>query len=388
MAKALTPIAIANLKPEANRREIPDGGCRGLYLIVQPTGRKVYAVRYRFGDRPRKLTLDSVTSLAEARKAATAALADVERGVDPGAMKLRTNGAGLRGDDTVERLADDFIARYAKKNTRPNTWKQYESILNRIVKPAWRGRMVRDIARRDCIELVESVAADRPIMANRVIALLSCWFNWLVDRDVVKASPAVKIKSSRSKERPRKRFLSDEEIKRFLVAVDALSEPFGDMYWLLLLTGRRRQEVGELTWGEYDRGTWLLADERNKSKVDHSFLLSRQARAIIERQPRVVGSPYVFGCRRSGWSHFKPVLDAAMNPDSHWVTHDLRRTITAGMQRLKIDERVSERVLGHVKGGIVGVYHVYEYHDEKAAAYQQWADHVDTLAPPRLKVVA
>src|SRR5204863_6979941 len=101
MTKALTPIAIANLKPSDKRREIPDGGCRGLYLIVQPTGRKVWAVRYRFGERPRKLTLDGVTSLADARKRATAALADVERGVDPGAMKLRTDGAGARPDDTV-----------------------------------------------------------------------------------------------------------------------------------------------------------------------------------------------------------------------------------------------------------------------------------------------
>ena len=39
------------------RREVPDQHQRGLYCIVQPTGAKVFAVRYRFDGRPRKLTL-------------------------------------------------------------------------------------------------------------------------------------------------------------------------------------------------------------------------------------------------------------------------------------------------------------------------------------------
>src|SRR5260370_13957120 len=50
MAK-LTTKFIENVKPADSRREIPDGGCRGLYLIVQPTGRKAWAVCV-IADRP------------------------------------------------------------------------------------------------------------------------------------------------------------------------------------------------------------------------------------------------------------------------------------------------------------------------------------------------
>ena len=48
MAKQLTAVSVANARPGQQRREIPDAGCRGLYLIVQPSGRKSWAVRYRF----------------------------------------------------------------------------------------------------------------------------------------------------------------------------------------------------------------------------------------------------------------------------------------------------------------------------------------------------
>lgn len=40
MSKALTSIAIDNLKPHAARYEVPDGGQRGLLLVVFPSGKK------------------------------------------------------------------------------------------------------------------------------------------------------------------------------------------------------------------------------------------------------------------------------------------------------------------------------------------------------------
>jgi hypothetical protein len=45
MAKGFTDIAIRNLKAGDTRREIPDPGARGLYVIVQVSGKKSFAVR-------------------------------------------------------------------------------------------------------------------------------------------------------------------------------------------------------------------------------------------------------------------------------------------------------------------------------------------------------
>ena len=45
--KPLTAIAVAKARAGVERREIPDPGCHGLYLIVQPSGHRSWALRYR-----------------------------------------------------------------------------------------------------------------------------------------------------------------------------------------------------------------------------------------------------------------------------------------------------------------------------------------------------
>ena len=77
MSATLTQRAVEKAKPDrAKRREMPDGGLPGFYLVVQPSGAKSWAVRYRFAGRPKKLTLGAypLLSLANAREAARAAL--------------------------------------------------------------------------------------------------------------------------------------------------------------------------------------------------------------------------------------------------------------------------------------------------------------------------
>src|SRR5262245_37575291 len=107
MAKALTTKAIESMKPGAARREIPDGGCRSLYCVVQATtGAKSWAIRFRHDGKPAKHTLGSypAVSLAEARRLATAALAQVAQGVDPRLEKRRARAEAAEcGRDTIER---------------------------------------------------------------------------------------------------------------------------------------------------------------------------------------------------------------------------------------------------------------------------------------------
>jgi hypothetical protein len=53
----LTRLAVERMQPTAQRREVPDNVVSGLYFIVQPSGVKSWAVRYRFDRKPCKLTL-------------------------------------------------------------------------------------------------------------------------------------------------------------------------------------------------------------------------------------------------------------------------------------------------------------------------------------------
>ena len=73
-----------------------------------------------------------------------------------------------------------------------------------------------------------------------------------------------------------------------------------------------------------------------------------------------------------------------------WTAHDLRRTARTGLASLGSPQPVAEALLGHTKGGIVGVYDLHQYFDEEGEWLQRWADHLDTLRPAkvaRLKLV-
>jgi hypothetical protein len=61
MAKALTAAGIARYKPSKQRREIRDGAATGLYLILQESGQRSFALRFRKPNgKPAKLTLGPV----------------------------------------------------------------------------------------------------------------------------------------------------------------------------------------------------------------------------------------------------------------------------------------------------------------------------------------
>jgi hypothetical protein len=56
MARALTIISVEKASPSRRRVAIPDGGLQGLYLVIQPSGAKSWAYRYRLNGKTRKYT--------------------------------------------------------------------------------------------------------------------------------------------------------------------------------------------------------------------------------------------------------------------------------------------------------------------------------------------
>ena len=93
MPVTLTDRVVQQAKAGDARKEIADAVVPSLYLIVQPTGVKSWAVRYRIGRHTRKLTLRGrypVLSLKKARDEARAALESVSAGGDPATAKCQS----------------------------------------------------------------------------------------------------------------------------------------------------------------------------------------------------------------------------------------------------------------------------------------------------------
>jgi hypothetical protein len=283
MSKPLTPVAVNSAKAGNCRREIPDGGCAGLYLVVQPSGAKSWAYRYRYADRPKKLTLgpvflgakgdepdhaalDQANTLAGARELATAAGRQVAKGIDPARRKHRDKQevrqlaelSGLKDRDTVEAVARVFIQKYAKARNRG--WRGTARIIglqkdeDKLVKTdsgghmlrKWGSRSIHEITRRDVHDLLDGVGSSAgPIAANRTLAAVRKMFAWAVSRDIVPSSPCTGVPPP-SVEVSRDRILSDDELRLAWRASREIEYPFGPFVRMLILSLQRRDEVAGL----------------------------------------------------------------------------------------------------------------------------------------------
>jgi integrase len=395
----LTVKAVEAMRPGAERREIPDAHMPGLYLVLQPSGAKSWAVRYRHQGVPRKHTIGAfpAVDLKSARELGGKALRAVAEGRDPGREKAEARSTRI---DSVDRIVEEFLERHVRRSNRVRTQEETERLFRLHILPRWRGRMIRDISRRDVIEMVDRVVdSGSPVAANRALTVAKTFFYWCVARDVLTASPAQGVKPP-TIEKSRDRVLDDAELKLVWEAAGQVGYPFGTMTRLLFATGQRRDEVAKMRWEEIslERRLWTLPRERVKADRPHEVPLSTLALGILKAVPRLADSPYVLttngAAPSSGFAKNKRKLDGLLPTGMPaWRLHDARRTVASGMARLGINLPVIEKVLNHSSGsfaGIVAVYQRHDFADEKRAALERWSDFVSDLVsdkPAPKKVV-
>lgn len=239
----LSAATVDKMQATDRRQEIPDSLCTGLYLTVQPSGKKGWQVRYRHGGVHRRMLLGAypILSLAEARQRAREALAAATEGRDPaGEVKAARAPKPEDNRDKIKIL----IVQYHKRHLSGlKSGDMVRRELDRFVVAAWGERNIQSITKRDVIDLLDGIAdSGRVVTANRIRAYLNKFLNWAVERDILPISPATGIKPV-AKEVSRDRVLTDDEIRWFWAACEAEGFPWGPLGQMLLLTGQRLNEV-------------------------------------------------------------------------------------------------------------------------------------------------
>jgi integrase len=377
MKKHLTSASIEREKPpKKGTNEIFDLGYPGLALRIGHGGAKTFEQFYRINGKLRRETIGRwpAISLADARAAWRQTREAIAKGDDPShAVKSPAMA--------FEVVAEEWMRRDQSKNKSSSQYQVSRSLEVDLL-PAWRGKRVDEITKRDIHDLLDSIA-DRgaPVMARRVQAYVNRFFAWCIERDILKVDPTAgmaRVGNGKSRER----VLTDDELGKVLRTASGV---YGNVVRLLALTGARREEIAQLRWSEITNDQIALEGSRTKTGAPHIIPLSSAAQELLVSIPRIVGSDYVFtsnGTKTiSQWSKPKIDLDAASGVTG-WRIHDLRRTVATGMQKLGITLQVVEAVLGHTsgsRGGIVGVYQRHDYAKEKAAALDAWGAHVTAL---------
>ena len=320
----------------------------------------------------------------------------------------RAPGAGGARRRHVLQAAIDFIKQHAMRKVR--RWREQASLLGlrpddltpipKGLADRWRDRPVGEIDGDDIHGIVEEAQEQGVPGLTRfakgasesrgraLFSTLSILFSWLGERRRVRTNPCIGV--ARPKPPPaRDRVLTADEIVKFWQAASAERVAFTGVLKLLLITGCRLREVTDMRRAELsdDGATWTIPGDRTKNHRVHVMSLPPLARSILAEAGG--NGDLVFatsnGTPISVWSRIKRRLDAAMHAPP-WRLHDLRRTAATGMAEIGIAPHIVEAVLNHISGaraGVAGTYNRAAYSDEKKAALERWAAHVEGLVTGR-----
>jgi integrase len=401
---------------------------RGFFVRKYKSGKADYGVKYVCRGEPRRIKLGPVlpNNVDTMRKLAADVAAKARHlGIDEKEERQKARKAAQvkRNPTLGDRLPAYLEMR--EKGDPEKLWKTLRTNsledITRYLKEAWQPlhALTPDaVTRQMIIDRMAELSTARgrrggPIAAKRAHAALSTYFGWLIHHNhcsVVNPCMGIKL----AKEEPRTRRLDDAELLEAWLAADAIGGEFGAIVKLLILTGQRLREIGDLEWAEInwqDRQIELpetppgAEKGRTKNGKPHIIPLSAPALALLRAIPQHEGQRLVFlghrGRGMTSYSRPKKNLDeriaaarllAGKPPIRKWTLHDIRRSVTSGMVKSRVREvdgklekyrcclpHVVEMLINHVSGhkaGVAGTYNVEDYLEERQAALEQWGAHL------------
>lgn len=394
---ALTDKAVAALKPKQKRYYVHDEG--GLYIEVLPSDRragiKSWRFRFQLNGKREKISLGRYpqVSLADARAKKKAVELAIYEGVDPLAEKRAARAkAAEPAAETFGDLAQEWFRRvHRRENKHPE---QDEKYLSRDILPVI-GRMApAEIRTKDVWACVEPlIERGHGQAARRVRSVIKRVFDYGESKGTFTVNPANPVKPRHiAKVSSRETRLELPEIRGWLEKVygSGMSLAMKLTAHFLLLNPNRKSEfiAAERAHINLDTGLWIVPKENSKTKQEMTHQLSRQSLVIVKKLLSIAPrSKWVLASNRSGGRHHycKTAINNALKSVEglpRITPHDLRRTTRSGMKRIHVSREVAELCLSHRPRGVEGVYDREDLLEERGAALQRWADHIDSVTGP------
>jgi integrase len=356
--KALEALPPHDAASTSSQMELCDVECVGLRFNKSKSGRCYWFFRFRWRGRKCALKLGEFPgmSLKQARDAGWAAKAAMASGVDPRRV--------------VEAKADvltfgEFVEAHYLPHAR-STLRRPDVVISRLntgALTALRDRHLDGITTRD-VQQFHAAMKERlsATTANHHLAVLKAALNLAVKWDYLEKNPCLGVKKFQQSE-GRDRYLSLDEVKRFLAALEkAENKVAASGLRMLLFTGLRCREVFDLRWEDVDASGTSVLLRKTKTGKSRRVYLSGAAWAEIElmREHRRNGHPYVFPGRQAGQPlaqprcTFKAALDEAKI--ANFRVHDLRHTYASHMVQLGASLFEVQKSLGHSSSAMTQRY--------------------------------
>lgn len=404
MALTDTKLKQLKLKEGQSDRYVADG--HGLYIRLRDTGARHWVFRYTYAGKRDKVNIGSYpeVSLAQARERRMEQAKILDAGQNPANVKsvaVQTKRDAI----TVEQLGEEFNERYLQKRyKRPAP--AYEALKRDTI------RVLKDVLAVDVTsEMLTKkvfnpmVDRDAKVGANRTLGLTRLMFQYGCDQHYLKKNPVIMTKKAvGGREQSKETVLLFDQIKDFLVIMASTENPMSlsTKYAILTVlgTGKRELEVVTAEWAHMDleSGVWLNPGHLTKEGKDHVVYLSqwmvsrlKDLRSLKQSNKWVFPSPQNSEKRKRNTHVTRHALSEAilrLYDDGiikiKFTPHDLRRTFATRAANLKIGPHVVSKCQDHVMTGMMAVYNLADYFEERKEAMDLWGAKLTELSPPDL----
>lgn len=394
---ALTVVSIR--KAKAGPKPYKMGDSSGLFLLVQPSGGKLWRMKYRVDGREKKLGLGTYpeVGLAEARRRRDAAREQMAQGKDPSREKQREKArARLDAENTFAALAAEFCEKRRNDGSRawaPATAKRCEYLLS-VLNSSIGTLPIADIEPADILTAVRRLESKGKLeSAKRTLQLAGSVFRYAVATARLKSDPTRDLKGA----------LMNPTVTHY----GAVLDPAGAGELLRAIDGYEGQAItklamqlapnvfvrpGELRhaeWSEidFDGALWTIPARKTKMRKDHLVPLSRQAIAILTEAQQLTGpTGYVFPSVRT---LRRPMSDNTINAGLRRLGYTTDEMTAHGFRAMastllnesgKWNPDAIERALAHGDSDKVrAAYHRGAHWKERVKMAQWWSDYLEKL---------
>lgn len=394
---ALTDVAVRNAKPGPKPYKLGDS--HGLFLLVQPTGGKLWRLKYRVDGREKKLAIGTYPEigLGEARRRRDEAREAMAAGKDPAREKQRDKvRAKLNAENTFAAITAEFCEKRKRDGQRawaPATAKRCEYLLS-ILCGSIGNMPIAEIEPADVLVAVRRIEGKGKLeSARRTLQLAGSVFRYAVATARLKSDPTRDLKGA----------LTSPTVTHYGAVID----PAGVGQLLRSIDGYEGQPIikfamqlaphvfvrpGELRhaeWSEIDLegALWTIPAGKTKMRKEHVVPLSRQAIAILKDvQPLTGPSGYVFPSVRT---RRRPMSDNTINAGLRRLGYATDEMTAHGFRAMastllnesgKWNPDAIERALAHGDTDkIRAAYHRGAHWKERVAMAQWWSDYLDDL---------
>lgn len=397
MPRKILPLdatTIKNAKPKEKKFKMADGG--GLYLLIMPTGGKLWRMDYRFDGKRKELSFKTYpeVSLAEVRKKRDAAREQIAAGIDPGEARKADNAAKIaKTENTFEAIAREWHT----KNTgslSPGYAKQILRRLEKDIFPEIGSCPIDELKAADVLKPLQLIEARQAVeTAHRVKLTIGQVFRFATATSRAARDPVVDLKGALTKVKPGHfaALTKPKDVKGLMLAIDGYKGTFIVTCALRIapLVLLRPGELRHAEWSEIDFDTelWTIPGEKMKMEEDHIVPLSRQVLKVMRELQALTGEGrYLFPSIRSNKRAMSEnTINAALRSmgfsEDVMTGHGFRamaRTILDEVLRVRTD--FIEHQLAHAVRDANGrSYNRTTHLDARTLMMQLWADYLDGL---------